>query len=228
MNKNISRIIFGSLFGIVIFTILLILLEKTPLLWTAYAWCVFAIVAFACSMGYWAKSQKENYILHAAYPMVVWSYLIITILVAVFFAALEYAGIWAIKFGWICLIEFIILAISAWKLQALDVAREVIEEVDQQVKMSTITWKMIRVDLMNIAENMSSPDKKIVAKTAEIIRYSDPMEHPAVADIVAAISKKINDLKNAVNENNSGLIAALCSEIEQLEKERKNKLMILK
>ena len=228
MNKNISRIIFGSLFGIVIFTILLILLEKTALLWTAYVWCVFAIVAFALSLGCWAKSQKGNYILRAAYPMVVWSYLIITILVAVFFVALECAGVWSIKYGWFCLIEFIILAFSAWKLQAIDSAREVIEAVDQQVKIDTITWKMIRVDLMNIAENMSSPDKKIVAKTAEIIRYSDPMEHPAVADIVAAISKKINDLKTAVNENNSGLIAALCSEIEQLEKERKNKLMILK
>ncbi len=228
MNKNISRIIFGCVFGIAIFTILLCLLDKTPLLWTAYAWCIFAVAAFGLAMGFWAKSHADSYILRAPYPMVVWSYLFWTIGVAVFFVVLEYIGLWAIKFGWFCLIEFVILAINAWRLQAIDAAREEIESVDQYVKVQTYSWKMIRVDMMNLAASISGADKKIVSKAAETVRYADPMEHPAVEDIVANLYEKISDLKTAAAENNSLKISTLCREIEQLVNERANKLKILK
>ncbi|MBR2440448.1 MAG: hypothetical protein IKB25_09655 [Lentisphaeria bacterium] len=228
MNKNIVRIIYGSLLGIFILTGFLLFFEKSILLWVAYFWSVFAVIAFACAVGFWAKSNPDTYILRAAYPMVVWSYLLWTIGIAAVFVILKYTGIFTIHLGLFCLIEFILLAVYVWRLQAIDAARDEIEAVEQFVKESTITWKMIRVDMQNLEESMTGSDKNVVAKAAEAIRYADPMEHAAVEKIVMQIHEKLDELTAAVKDNKSEAVTVLSSEIEQLVKQRANKLKIVK
>ena len=228
MNKNIIRIIVAALLGITFFTVLLIILEKSPLLYSAYIWSVWTSVIFAVGMGYWACSRKNNYILHAAYPLLLKSYLLVSILIAVIFTVISYAEIWTIPWVGFCVIEFAIFAITAWKAQALNTGEEEIAAVGEQIKISTISWKMLVSDITAIAERTSGEDSKQVNRVMESIRFADPVEHVAVSSIVENINIKVSALGEAVDNKDSEKIKEICIVIERLVKERSSKLMIVK
>ena len=226
MIKNFIRIGVGALLGIALLTVLVILLEKMPLLWVAYIWSIWAVVMFAIGVGFWATGSKIKFVLNAAYPLVLKSYLISTLIIAVFFCVLAYADVWTIKWGWFCLIEFVVLAVTAWKLQAMDSAMDAILAVEDAVKVSTVSWKMLVADISAIAERAAEADQKTVHRTMESIRFADPMEHSAVAGIVAQITGKVGELGTAVDAGESEKIVELCIAIERLVKERANKLRV--
>jgi len=228
MNKNFTRIGVGALLGIALLTVLVILLEKTPLLWAAYVWSVWAVVMFAIGVGFWATGSKIKFVLNAAYPLVLRSYLIATLLIAVIFCGLAYAEVWTIKWGWFCLIEFAVLAVAAWKLQAMDSARDAILATEEAVKVNTVSWKMLVADISAIAGRAAAVDKKTVRRAMESIRFADPVEHPAAVGIAEQINGKVGELGAAVDAGESEKIAELCTAIERLVKERANKLMIVK
>lgn len=227
MNKNFFRIGVGTLLGIALLTVLMILLSRTPLLWAAYAWSVWALMMFAIGLGFWATGSKIKFILHAAYPLVLKSYLTATLLIAVIFSLLSF-GLWTIPWGWFCLIEFAVFAVAAWKLLAMDSGREAILTTEEAVKVNTVAWKMLVTDIAAITERAAAADQKPVSRTMESIRFADPTEHPAVAGIVNEIGGKIEELGRAVDSGDSEKIAELCAAIDRLVKARADKLMIVK
>ncbi len=226
--KNFSRIAIGALMAIVFLSILLSLVERTTLVWTAFAWSIWAIVVFAISMGFWATSNRNSYFLNAAFPMVVRGYMVTTLVIAFLFVFFEKIGAFSLKYGWFCLIEFGVLMIYAWRFQAMDVAREEINNVDNQVKVKTVNWKLIVADIMAIAEKSSAPDRALIFNIAELIRYADPMEHELVSDVVQKIRLQVNELDVAVAEKNSDKITEICRSLELLCNERTNKLLLFK
>ena len=229
MNKNFVRISVGSLLGIVILTVLMLVLENpNTLLWFAYGWCVWALIVFAISLGFWSTGNKIRYVLYAAYPLVVKSYLFKTLLIAIIFGALSILDVWTIGWGWFCLIELVVMAHSVWRLQAMDTAKDEILTVEESVKISIVSWKMLVADITAIGDKVAEPDKKIVNHTVELMRYADPVEHDAVRQIVQDISEKISELKKAVESCETEKITDLCAVIDRLVKERADKLMIIK
>lgn len=225
MNKHFTRIVVGALLGIALLTVPVILLDKMPLLWAAYACSVWAVAMFAIGMGFWATGSKIRFVLNAAYPLVLRSYLFVTLLIAVIFCGLAYTETWTIKWGWFCLIEFAVFAVTAWRLQAMDAGREAILATGDAVKVSTVSWKMLVAEISAIA---GRSDSNAVSRAAEAVRFADPVEHPAVAGIADRISGKVGELGAAVDAGESEKIAELCTAIERLVKERANKLMIVK
>lgn len=228
MNKNFVRIGIGSLWGIAVLTVLMLLLKRpTPLMWMAYGWSVWALAAFAIALGYWARGQKIDYVLSAAYPLMVKTYLFSTLVIAFIFGSLSFFRIWSMPIGYFALIEFALLAIFAWKLLAMNAGKDAISATEEAVKINTISWKMLIADAAAIVERTADADKKTVARLAEAIRYADPVEHPAVAGIVENIHGKIAELGAAVDAGESEKIADICTAVDRLIKERASKLMII-
>ena len=229
MKKNFSRIIVGAVLGIAILTILMLAFEKaTSLMWVAYGWSVWAIVMFALTLGYWATSDNKKYILLAVYPMMLRHYLVYTLIVAFTFGALSWLDIWSINWKWFCLIEFVIMAIYAWKLQAIDAGKDEIISVDEYVQSNTSNWRELVQEITAIADSASAANKKVVTKTMEAVRYADPMERKDSIDVLEQIFDKVNELSDAVDADDSERIAALCTDIERLVKRRSRKLMDVK
>ena len=224
MHKNFIRIIAGSVIGIAILTILLFLLRRTNLLITAYLWSVFAMIVFAISLGFWAKGVNIKYILNAAFPIMIKGYLAIAVIAVL----LEICKITSMHCGWFSLIEFIVLAFFTWKILALDTGREVINNVEQNIKLQTVSWKIVAFELASVANRATINDKDTIRKVADAARFADPMEHPAVNNEVNSIKELVAKLNEAVNSGNSTEIPALCTNIELLIKERAAKLLILK
>ena len=228
MNKNFSRIIIGTLLGAVLLTALMILLQTNTLLWVAYIWSIWALTVFAIALGFWATGSKLKYVLFSVYPKIVTSYLICTLLIALFFSVLSYAEFWTISWRWFCLIEFAVLAVTAWKLQALDAGTDKILAVEEKIKVNTVNWEMLLADISIVVDKTADADKKNVVRTMETIRFADPIGHSAVVEIEKSIKNKISELGIAVTASDSEKIHTLCTEIENLVKERSTKLMILK
>lgn len=228
MHKNFIRIIAGSVIGVAILTILLFLLRRTNLLITAYLWSVFAMIVFAISLGFWAKGVNIKYILNAAFPIMIKGYLAVTTAIAAIAVLLEICKITSMHCGWFSLIEFIVLAFFTWKILALDTGREVINNVEQNIKLQTVSWKIVAFELASVANRATVNDKDIIRKVADAARFADPMEHPGVNNEVNSIKELVAKLNEAVNSGNSTEIPALCTNIELLIKERAAKLLILK
>ena len=228
MNKNLIRICIGSLLGTVLLTVLMTLLETTILLWVAYAWCVWAILVFAISLGFWSTSNKFNYILYSTYPLVAKSYLVITILVAIIFSSLSYYKIWIISWGWFCFIELIIFSIAIWITQAIDAGKDEILAVEKNIKNDTHNWKLVITNISTIYDKAQIDDKKIIIRILEAIKFADPIGHNEVINIEENIKEKISILNTLVEEKNSEEIKNICIEIEILLKERATKLITIK
>lgn len=229
MNKNFIRIGLGSLIVVVFLTGVMMLPEKTnSLMWSAYGCCIWALLVFSVAMGYWAAGNGIKYVLNAAYPLAVKSYLFIAILIAIVFGALSYAGAWTSPVGVFLLIEFAVFAVFAWRLLAMNAAKEAIMATEEAVKVNTVSWKVLTADVTAIADRAAAADKKAVTRIMETIRYADPMEHPAVAAVVEKINGKVAELGAAVDAGESEKISEICNALELLCKERANKLMIVK
>ena len=223
------RIIVGAFIGIALFTVLLLLLENpSTLVKVAYGWCVFSLVIFAAGMVTWASGSKIKYVLSAAYPLVLSSYVITSLIIAFVFGLLSYDGIWTISWGWFCLIELLVLALATWKIQSMGAAEEAIMATENSVKVSTVSWKMLTADMIAIAERVGAADKNAVSRIAEAIRYADPVDHPAVDAVVEKITVKIAELGAAVDAGESEKIAEICTTLDLLVRERANKLLIVK
>ena len=228
MNKNFNRIGAAALLGVGFLTILMMLLKTNALLWAAYVWSVFALVAFSLALGFWSTGSGLKYILFAAYPQVAVSYLITTVLIALLSGGLSCAGIWTIPWGWFCLIEFAVLVITVWKLLALDAAKDEILAVEEEITRNTVDWKMLIADISAVAGKTAAADKKVVERVFEAIRFADPVGHSAVIGIEENIKNKIFELDGMVDSGKSEEIADICAVIERLVKERANKLMFVK
>jgi hypothetical protein len=226
MNKNFFRVLAGPAMGIVFLTFLLFLLKRTNLLYTAYAWSIFAIIAFTVSFGFWVAGSKIRYILHATFPMTVIMYLGWTIAIAAIAVISEMIGA-SIHCGWFSLIEFAVLIIFSWKILALAAGREAIVNTEQNIKLQIISWKLIATDLAAIANRASVNDKPVIQRIADAARYADPTEHPGVNNEVNSIKNCISSLNEAVATGNSTDISTICTNIDRLIQERAAKLLIL-
>ena len=221
------RIGIGALLGVVLLSVLVELLpQRTPLLWTAFGFSVAAIVVFAFMLGFWATGSRTGYILNAAFPLLAKWYLAATLSAAVFFAAIEQIGLFSLATGWFVLIELTLLAVFVWRLLALDAGREAILATENAVKVNTVGWKMLVLEIAAVADRAA--DQPEVVRAAETIRYADPMEHPAVESIVNALRDRVAELDQAVTANDAARRTELCTEIERLVKKRADALMMLK
>ena len=228
MRKNFLRIIIGALFGIGILTFLLFLIERTPLIYAAYIWSIFALIVFAVSLGFWAAGNQTGYIVNAVFPMMIKNYLLVTAGIAVFAVLMQMCNIFSLSYVWFSLIEFIVLAFFAWKILAVDAARDAIITAEKRVKIQTVSWKMVVLDITAIAGRAAAADQEVVKRAADAVRYADPVEDDAVANEVNAVKDQIDALKAALESGKSAEIPQICTQIERLVQERGNKLMILK
>ena len=228
MNKNIVRITVGAALGIVLIFILVFLLRSTLLIWIAFAWSVWALLAFSLALGFWAKGRQTRYVLNFAYPAVVSGYLSSILVVSAVFVILEQLYIFSIPYGWFCLIQLAVTAFFAWRLQAMDDGRQAILNVEKTVKCNSVNWKVMITEITAVAERSSAADRDRVSRAADAVRFADPMEHEAVASLTAEIYSCISALGNVVDAGESEKIAGYCDQIERKVKERANKLMILK
>lgn len=219
-NNSLGYIILGVLFVLLTVIAFAVPTVKTGTFWIAY---VFTVVAFALQIPIWKKALGQKETLKSKFlgiPTIHVSivYLILQIIAFAVFMAVPTLPAWVA-----IVVCSIILGLSTVCMISAEIGVGEINRVEESVKAKTFFIKSLQTDVELLADGETDSETKALLKElAEKIRYSDPMSYAELAEIEAAISSKVADLKTASDKK------AIITEILSLVTERNKKAKILK
>ena len=219
-NNSLGYIILGVLFVLLTVIAFAVPTVKTGTFWIAY---VFTVVAFALQIPIWKKALGQKETLKSKFlgiPTIHVSivYLILQIIAFAVFMAVPTLPAWVA-----IVVCCIILGLSTVCMISAEIGVGEINRVEESVKAKTFFIKSLQTDVELLADGETDSETKALLKElAEKIRYSDPMSYAELAEIEAAISSKVADLKTASDKK------AIITEILSLVTERNKKAKILK
>ena len=126
---------------------------------------------------------------------------------------------------WIPLIvALIIMALYAVAVLKAAAAAEIVEQIDEKVKVQTAFIKTLTVDAQTLLSRAKSePVKNACKKVFEAVRYSDPMTSGALTDVENRIKTEFNAFTDAVISDNADAATASADELLTLIKERNSR-----
>ncbi len=126
----------------------------------------------------------------------------------------------------VCVITLGFTAIAVIKASA---AADIVERLDEKVKVQTSFIKTMTAEAENLMSRVSNPEAKAVCKKVyEALRYSDPMSNEALSVIEAKITVKMDELSAAVNADDAMKTKIVADELVMLAGERNKKVKVLK
>lgn len=129
----------------------------------------------------------------------------------------------------VIILEVLLLAAYVVILMLSMAGKNIVSNIEQNQKEKVYFVKSVSVDLSMAANKISDEAvKKVVNKISETAKYSDPMSSPTLSGLESQISIKVEELKNAVEENDMEKVSTIANKIEQLFTERNEKCKLLK
>ena len=127
--------------------------------------------------------------------------------------------------SWIPLIvALLIMAIYVFSILKAAAAAEIVESIDEKVKVKTAFIKTLTVDAQTLCSRAKSePVKAACKKVFEAVRYSDPMSADALSDVESRIRTEFDALTDAVISDNADAATASADELLTLIKERNSR-----
>ena len=126
----------------------------------------------------------------------------------------------------ICLIVLLFNIIAVIKAAS---AVEIVEKVDENMKIKTQFIKLAIVDVENIMSRATTEVGTAACKKAyEALRYSDPVSNEALENEESAITNQISNLRTAVESGKEEDIVLAADKLVILIEERNKKCKILK
>ncbi len=219
-NKNLGYAVLGILFVLISVIAFVIPTEKTATFWIVY---VFTAMAFVAQIAIWKKAFGKEDTLKSKFlglPVIHIGivYLIIQIIVLAVFTAVPTLPNWSA-----IVVCVVILGISAICMIAGEAGRNEIERVEAKVQKKVFFIKELQADIELLADaETDTSTEAALHQLAEKIRFSDPMSNNALAEVEAAITAKIAELKTASDK------MVVIQELNSLLAERNKKSKILK
>jgi len=203
-NNKVHILLISGILALVA-TAFFLVLTVTPLLIVAYIFALLGIALFCFGKLYMIASPK-SYPWFAAFPLTILRYLVMqTILSAVFIIPENLTG-WSFSTQWFLLMHIILLAFFGVLLISMKVGKNVIEDRDQHVKSKVFVLRMIQTDVAALVRQFPEYEKPL-NQVAEVLRYSDPMNHAnlwvydeKIRQSVAAMSKLVGEEKAQIPE----------------------------
>ena len=123
---------------------------------------------------------------------------------------------------WIPLIVvLIIMALYAVAVLKAAAAAEIVEQIDEKVKVQTAFIRDLTVDASTLMTRAKSePVKNACKKVYEAVRYSDPMTSGALTDVESRIRTEFDAFTDAVLSDNADAVNASANELLSLLTER--------
>lgn len=127
--------------------------------------------------------------------------------------------------SWVPLIvALLVMAIYVFSILKAAAAAEVVEQIDEKVKVQTAFIRDLTVDASTLMTRAKSePVKNACKKVYEAVRYSDPMTSEALADVESRIRAEFDAFTDAVLSDNADAVNASADELLTLIAERNQK-----
>jgi hypothetical protein len=193
--------------------------------WTGYTFSMAALLLTAVvEFFFFERADLKSRFYGWPLRTVAWRYLITQLIVGILEMSLT-----VIPYRYEIALNTILLGACLIGLIAVSAAKEEIERIDEKIKDKVFYIKSLQADVEGLIDRITDEaTKKTLKDLADIIRYSDPMSSPQLAEIENRIDVKVAALGEAVANNTSEAITALCAELQQLFAERNRKCKLLK
>ena len=123
----------------------------------------------------------------------------------------------------------IVLAVNAIAVFKAAAAANIVEAIDNNVKVKTFFIKSLTVDADTLTASAKSDAVKAECRRVfEAVRYSDPMSSDALAGVESQITLKFSEFSNAVTADDPAAAKATADALLVLVGDRNKKCKLLK
>lgn len=131
---------------------------------------------------------------------------------------------------WVGIIAcLLVLAFSAISVIKATVASDVVNEIDEKIKVQTQFIKLLTADAEHLMTSCKTAELKAEAKKVyEAIRYSDPMSNEVLADIEGQIQSEFSFFSQAIKSEDLDLAKSVAGGLIDLIDNRNKKCKVLK
>jgi len=228
IQKNLVMSILIYVILLIVYNMLVFLIfnDFTNVFWISYCFTMLAFfVQFgALYLSVFKKADVET--VFFGMPLASFSiyYLIAQICVGTIFMIFQRIGTTTpIIIQTLILAIFLVVAIIAI------MARDSVQEINDQIKTKVVTHKSKVVGVDMLLESCTDVELKAKLRNlSETIKYSDPMSNEAVADVEFRIQQKVSELRIYCENGEYEEAKKTCQALEMLYVERNKVLLISK
>ena len=193
--------------------------------WVGYAFITIAFIGnLICGWLFFKEENKGKVFLNIPIINLAYSALIVSLIVGAVAMAVPQIPYWI---G--VIVDVLVLAFYAIAIVKASAAADIVNDVEQKVKVQTFFIKSLTVDADSLMARANSDEMKAETKKVyEAIRYSDPMSNDALANIENQIQNEFNTFADAVKNNDIDLAKSSANELVVLTHDRNKKCKLLK
>lgn len=220
-----TAVIYAIIFAVFNLLVFVIVNKKNGVFWMSYAFMCLAFVIQIVSMLLALRSlETETVFMGIPLASLSFYYFFAAIFVGAVFMFFQNA-----PFKLALVLQILILAIYVVVAIMALMSRNVVQDVNDNLKESIEAIKTLTVDVDVFIPQVSDPAlKKALKKVSETIKYSDPMSNAAVADIEEQIMQTVNELRVNIENNRNTEAIQTCKDIEVLFMQRNSLLKATK
>ena len=226
MKDKKTGIILIAVIMAVVATALFLIVKVTALFVAAYIFVLIGI-GLLCFGNLYLLSSGKSYPWFASFPLTIWRYLITQITVSAIFVISENLFDRSIPIGWFILIHIVLLAFFSVLLILQKGGKDIIEQIDEKVKVKYLDLRMVQMDVESVKERVPEQAKEIQA-VVDALRYSMPMSHESIAPYEDKIKDSVFILEQAADQNDANKISEICVTLLRQIKDRNNRATLIK
>ena len=209
----------------VVTTTFLIVVPVTITVLIAYAFTMLAIGLFT-----WGNLQlldnAKSYPWFAAFPMRIWQYLTMQLMLSAVFVLREYFWESAFALGLFFFLHVAVLGYFAVSLVLMKAAPDIIEPRGAEVKQKVSALRLMQADVESIMRQHPEHEKPL-RQVLDALKYSDPMSHSSIAIYEEQIQRSIFSM-NGMNGNDPAKIPEICETLLKLIADRNSRVRLMK
>jgi hypothetical protein len=221
MDTNKIGSIIVSIIMALVATALFLVIPVTTTFIVAYIFTMLAIFILGAGKMF-LFSNFKSYPWVAAFPMKIWTYLVVQLLLSAIFLAIENFANFTISVNWFLLLHIILLGIVSIWIIYMVAGKETIEDQDIKVRQQVTVIRLMQADVDAVLRR-NPAHKDPLHRVAEALKYSDPMTHPAVGAIEENIHRGIASMSE-----NSEKIPEICNDLLLQIADRNSRIKMLK
>lgn len=206
---------------IYILAFLIVPFNKCAASWISFIFTVIALASslFICNIAFKAKETLVSKIYGFPIFRVGAIYAFVQLIIGVIICAI---GAFVTVPYWIALLlSVILLAAAAIGVIITDNTRDLIEEVDESVKIETKNVTCFQINIASIVDECENSDVKDDLKVLnQLFEFSDPVTNEETQYIEEIIKTKLTELKVLIVDGSNDDIKALIKKITNAVKER--------
>jgi hypothetical protein len=224
-KTNRASILIIAMLMAVVATATFFFVDTTPTFLIAYMFTLLAIVMF-CAGSIYMLSGKRSFPWFVAFPATIWRYLVLQLTLSVVFLLRENLAAGAFPVGLFFFAHIAVFAFFAIFLLLMHGGKEIIEQKDAEVKQKVSILRMLQADVESLAREHPIHEKPL-KQVVEALRYSDPMNNPALALYEEQIQRGIMDIQG-MDGNDSANIPEICERLMKQITDRNARVKLMK